>query len=88
MARTTSIHSKSLIEDIQPGTMESDVASDIESGTLRIQGNFQSATDWLSRHSLPLLYKKGQGFDISDLKNARAHTYPFADSPRIICELD
>ncbi|KAH9204825.1 hypothetical protein DL95DRAFT_494432 [Leptodontidium sp. 2 PMI_412] len=82
------IYIKSLIEDIQPGTMESDVASDIESGTLRIQGNFQSATDWLSRHSLPLLYKKGQGFDISDLKNARAHTYPFADSPRIICELD
>ncbi|KAG4441301.1 hypothetical protein IFR05_003229 [Cadophora sp. M221] len=88
MARTTSIHSKSLIEDITPGKLDKNATGDVKSGTLTIRGNFQTATDWLSRHSLPLLYKKGQRFDLSDLTVVRAYTYPFTDSPRIICELD
>ena len=60
----------------------------MRAGTITIEGKIQSAGDWNSRHSLPLLYKRGERFDLSDLVQLRTYTKPVTDSPHILCELD
>ena len=83
----TVIHSRSLIREVELETREM-VSGVFESGTITIEGKIQSAGDWNSRHSLPLLYKRGERFDLSDLVQLRTYAKPVTDSPHILCELD
>lgn len=82
------ISNKALIKNVDLETNGGDIYGVIRSGTLTIEGNFQSRTDWLSRHSHPLLYKRGERFDLSDLTKPRPGANPFMNSPHILCELD
>ncbi|KAK0108153.1 hypothetical protein ONS95_002975 [Cadophora gregata] len=87
-ASPASIHSKALIKAINLDGSHGDVYGLVKSGTITIEGKFQTATDWLSRHSRPFIYMKGQLFDLSDLIKRRHYAEPMTDSPHILCKLD
>ena len=82
----TLIHSRALIKEIAIEGGE-EISGAVMSGTISIEGKIQSAEDWKFRYPLPLLYKKGERFDLSDLVKSRDYAEPVTDSPHILCEL-
>ncbi|KAH7420091.1 heterokaryon incompatibility protein-domain-containing protein [Cadophora sp. MPI-SDFR-AT-0126] len=85
---SATIHSKALIREIDLDASSGDSYGVIKWGTLTIEGKIQTARDWLSRHSRPLLYKEGQRFDLCDLIKLRPYAEPITDSPHVLCALD
>jgi hypothetical protein len=76
------------VSEVTIETAERDKYGQVTKGVLTIQGQCISIKDWLSRHQISILYKKGEWFDLSDIYQPRCATDKLTKIPQILFELD
>jgi hypothetical protein len=79
---------KATILEVSIETAEGDIYGQVTKGVLTIQGQYIAIKDWIARHRIPILYKKGEQFDLSDIHEPRTYAVKLTKIPQILFELD